>query len=169
MITQEQLKDLLHYDKETGGFTWLVSKGTARKGSEAGSVRIKSGKKYRWIQVLGRQCSAHRLAFLYMTGEFPENDVDHRDGNGLNNEWSNLREATPAENARNQRLSKRNRSGVVGVRWLQDRRKWKASIGVNGRTKHIGFFSNKGDAIAARKAADIEFGYHPNHGKNRPL
>lgn len=169
VITQEQLKELLHYCPETGVWTWLVSRGKARKGDEAGHIMISGGKKYRGIRVLGYPFRAHRLAFLYVNGVFPEQDVDHEDGNGLNNRWSNLRAVTPADNAKNQRLHSSNASGKSGVSWHKRDSKWQAIITVNSRKKQLGYFSSKEEAIAAREAAETEFGYHKNHGTNRPL
>ena len=171
MLTQDQLKEVLHYCPETGVFTWLVSGGRARKGAEAGCVYCNptSGKLYRRAMVCGRRFREHRLAFLYMTGEFPENDVDHIDGNGVNNAWTNLRAVTRAENQKNSRMPITNTSGVVGVSWVKTCRKWFAHIGVNNSNKGLGYFHNKEDAIAARKAAEVLYGFHENHGTERPL
>ncbi len=169
MITQEQLKELLHYCPETGVWTWLVDRGGMRKGDVAGCIMASRGKKYIYIGVLGYRPRAHRLAFLYMNGAIPENDVDHEDGNGLNNRWSNLRAVTPAGNAKNQRLHSSNVSGKSGVSWHKRDRKWQAIITVDGRKKQLGYFSKKEEAIAARESAEIEFGYHKNHGTDRPL
>lgn len=171
MITQQQLKELLHYCPETGVWTWLVDRrGGIKKGAIAGSIMIKSGgKKYRRIKVMGAMIRAHRLAFLYMTGSFPEEEVDHEDGNGLNNCWSNIRAVTHADNAKNHRLRSCNKSGTAGVCWHKRYNKWQAVITVNMRKKALGYFTNKDDAVAARKKAEIEFGYHPNHGTDRPL
>lgn len=170
MITQEQLKELLHYCPETGVWTWVVGGRRRRKGFEAGcEIMKRSGKNYRKIKVLGFMQFAHRLAFLYMTGEFPENEVDHIDGNGLNNRWDNLRAVTHAENGKNQRLNTCNTSGTTGVSWIKSRSKWLATIKVNRVNKYLGVFNSKEDAIAARKKAEAELGFHTNHGTDRPL
>lgn len=169
MLTQEQLKELLHYCPETGVWTWIVSRGGMKKGDVAGCVHTSSGKKYRRIKLFGSMRPAHRIAFLYVTGRFPENGVDHEDGNGLNNRWSNLREANSADNAKNQRLPANNTSGTVGIYFRKERNRWEASIEINRRHKSLGYFRNKDDAIAARKKAESELGYHPNHGTDRPL
>jgi len=171
MITQDRLKELLHYCPETGVFTWKSDKGTACKGSEAGCVRLfrRCGKSYRQISVHNRCYQAHRLAFLYMTGEFPEDQVDHIDGNGLNNIWTNLRPVTCGENHKNTRKNVRNISGVTGVAWAKARRKWYAYISVDSCNKHLGYFHDKEEAIAVRKAAEVLYGFHENHGTERPL
>jgi hypothetical protein len=171
MLTQERLKEVLHYCPETGVFTWLVGgRGTARKGSEAGSIRYdKSGKPYYYVGFDYRRYPAHRLAFLYMTGEFPENEVDHKDGNGCNNAWTNLRAVTSLENRKNLRKRADNTSGTTGVYWYASYNKWRSQIMCAGRMVHLGLFSNKEDAIAARKAAEVLYGFHENHGTERPL
>ncbi len=171
MLTQDQLKKVLHYCPETGVFTWLVSgRGMPGKGVKAGSIRSdKSGKPYCYVRTGYRTYSAHRLAFLYMTGEFPENEVDHKDGNGCNNVWTNLRAVTRLENRKNLRKRPNNTSGTTGVHWYKQRGKWRSMIMSEGRKIHLGYFCSKEDAIAARKAADVLYGFHENHGTERPL
>ena len=171
MITQDRLKEVLHYCPETGVFTWLVGGGWRRRGAEAGSIcyNNSSNKPYRHICANQQRYRAHRLAFLYMTGGFPEDQVDHEDGNGLNNAWSNLRPVTSAENAKNMRKRDNNTSGVTGVYWHKKGKKWQAKIMLDGRGIHLGLFLSKEDAIAARKAAEVTYGFHDNHGTERPL
>lgn len=170
MLTQDQLKEVLHYSPETGVFTWLVSPcPRLRKGAEAGCVNIQSGKPYRVVGVRYQLYPAHRLAFLYMTGEFPEDQVDHIDGNGCNNIWSNLRAVTGLENQKNRRKNANNTSGRTGIYWNVNRNRWVSRIMVEGKSKYLGCFTNKEDAIAARKKAEAELGFHKNHGTERPL
>lgn len=168
MITQDQLKEVLHYCPETGVFTWLQGR---HKGAEAGSIRIhtRTGKSYRTVGVFGLSYQAHRLSFLYITGAFPEDQVDHIDGNGCNNVWRNLRAVTRAENAMNRRKPVNNTSGTTGVCWFKPYEKWHARIVLDGCTKHLGYFHSKEDAITARKTAEVLCGYHENHGTERPL
>jgi hypothetical protein len=168
MLTQDRLKELLHYCPETGVFTRLVGN---KRGTHAGDVaggefRIACGKSYRRVTVCGRDYLEHRLAFLYMTGVFPEDQVDHIDGNGLNNAWINLRAVDGAENQKNKRKPANNTSGVMGVCWS---RRWESHIRHAGHSKHLGYFHDKEDAIAARKEAEKKYGYHENHGTERPL
>ena len=169
MLTQEQLKELLHYCPETGVWTWASSRKGVRKGEQAGYTMISRGKKYRCIGVMFETHLAHRLAFLYMNGSFPEINVDHEDGNGLNNVWTNLRASTPAQNSMNHLIPRNNTSGVIVVHWYKAYSKWSASITFNGRQHKLGYFANKEDAVAARKKAEAELGFHPNHGTDRPL
>jgi len=171
MLTQDQLKEVLHYCPETGVFTWLVSGHGRRAGAKAGRANLntKTGKAYRMVKVHRREYLEHRLAFLYMTGEFPEYQVDHEDGNGCRNVWSNLRAVTHAENMKNIRIPANNKSGTAGVSWHKNKKAWVAYITSEGKTKHLGIFHNKEDAIAARKAAEVLYGFHANHGTERPL
>ena len=170
MITQQQLKEVLHYCPETGVFTWLVGGGWRRRGVAASAVwRNSNGKSYRLLRVHNRLYRQHRLAFLYMLGEFPKDEVDHEDGNGCNNAWTNLRAVTGLENHKNMRKPVNNTSGTVGVCWYKKTRTWQSQIRYAGRQVYLGRFHDKEDAIAARKAAEVLYGYHENHGTERPL
>jgi hypothetical protein len=101
-----------------------------------------------------------------MTGKFPKLDIDHIDGNGINNKWNNLREVTRSQNCRNIKLASNNTSGFIGVRWNEENKKWRALIGIDRKSKHLGYFDNLEEAIMARKNAERMFGFHPNHGRN---
>lgn len=153
-ITQSQLKDLVLYDSETGVFTWRRKFG--RKivvGSVAGHVCKRFG--YVKLGVNGRIYMAHRLAYLYMTGAFPESFLDHINGNRADNRWENLRDADAQLNNQNHRhASSHNKSsGLLGVSWRQSKGKWRASITVDRRSKHIGYFGSSEEAHAAYVAA----------------
>ena len=163
-LTQSYLKSILHYNPETGAFTWLVSRGNqfTRPGMLAGSD---DGKGYRKIEIGGKGYYGHRLAFLYMTGAFPEKDTDHIDGNPSNDAWANLRAVSTRENMLNKRRYNNNKSGRVGVIWSKGGGKWVAHISVDKRLKHLGVFESLDDAIACREAAEIKYNYHPNHGR----
>jgi len=164
MLTQNKLKELLHYNPETGIFTW-VSRPSNRiyVGKEAGN-KIKNG--YIIIGVCGSLYLAHRLAWLYMTGEWPESQIDHKDHVRNNNIFFNLRKATNLENSKNKSPSKNNTSGITGVYWAKHITKWMSSIGIDRKQKHIGVFNDKWDAICARKSAENKYGFHKNHGQS---
>lgn len=170
--TQEWLKQILDYDPETGLFVWKIAKGPVkdRIGTVAGCVHeTHSGKRYIRIHVDGKMYSAHRLAWLHMTGKYPEDQIDHEDGNGENNRFSNLCEATNASNAKNRRLRSDNSSGVAGVRFDKQRKRFVAFIKAEGKNKFIGRYKTLEEAAKARKEAQIKYGYHENHGTERPL
>lgn len=162
-LTQSQLKEILHYNPDTGVFTRLMNGnfGRWKIGDIAGCVSSESG--YVLIRVLGVLQRAHRLAFLYMTGSFPQDQVDHEDHIRHNNEWLNIRQCTNQENHKNESLSKNNTSGNIGVSF--NRGKWCAYIMVDRKKQHLGRFITKQEAICARKSADIEYNFHTNHGK----
>ena len=171
MISREEVVRLLDYDEFTGIFTWKTRPNRRIKvGSEAGTVKVdRNGKSYRYVQVNGRKYYCHRLAWLILTGEFPEDQIDHIDGNGLSNASSNLRAVSNAENGKNQRKPVTNTSGVIGVHWYKPYAKWMAYIKLNGRRKHLGYFDDFADAVAVRKKAERTRGFHPNHGSDRNL
>ena len=121
---------------------------------------------YRYIKVKGKEYGAHRLIWLYVHGEFPDNDIDHIHGKPLDNRIENLRDVTHKENSKNQKKRCTNTSGYMGVSWHKGVEKWRAQIQVDGEHKHLGLFNVLEDAAAARQAANIEHGFHENHGRD---
>lgn len=169
-ITQEELKRLLHYDPMTGIITRKISTANRIKvGDIAGWIKISNGKSYIRMSISNRLYLAHRLAWLYITGSFPNGEIDHVNGNGLDNRFSNLRDVMSADNMLNKRIYKNNKSGATGVLYRDRDSAWVSSIGYNGKRIFIGQFNNLFDAVCARKNAEIMYGYHKNHGTNRPL
>lgn len=158
-LTQERLKELLEYSPSTGLFFWLQDRGGKRAGDIAGCKK----RTYIVISVDDHIYRAHHLAWLYMTGEWPDPFVDHRDTNKHNNAWDNLRLATKSQNQANIGLIKSNASGLKGVsRYAAGERygkPWQACIGKDGKTKHLGHFATKEEAHAAYcEAAERLFG-----------
>jgi len=162
-ITQDLLKELLNYNRDTGVFTWKVNRGrNAKAGDVAGS---KNSKGYMQIKISSKLYQSHRLAWLYEYGEFPEIGIDHINHNKEDNRIENLTIKSQLENCKNQSLVKNNTSGVCGVTYRKDVNKWVAQIRANREYKFLGIFEDKEDAIKARKEAEIEYGFHKNHGK----
>lgn len=164
-ITSKQLRELLTYDPDTGVFTRRVDvKGGATKGftnAKAGSVAGGiNNLGYVRISVDGKRYLAHRLAFLYMTGEWPSNEVDHRDGNPSNNAWANLRAASHAENMRNGKARKHNSLGIKGVRRTATGA-YSARITINRETLYLGTYTTPDEAAAiyALAAKDVHGSY----------
>jgi len=157
MITQEQLKQVLHYDQETGFFTWRSFRnGRAVAGSLAGSL----ANGYLQIRLFGKSYLAHRLAWLYVHSKWPVGSLDHIDTDGFNNRISNLREATDSENGQNrQRPQVNNESGFLGVFQLKGRKNWRAQIRINRRQIYLGVFKTATEAHEAYVAAKREL--HP--------
>jgi len=170
-LTQIKIKDYFYYSYKSGEFTRIkYINNQVNIGDIAGcECLFKNGKKYRTIKIEGVRYYAHRLVWLYVTGSFPKDQIDHIDGNGLNNKWENLRESTNTENARNQRLRSNNKSGYLGVSWCKTKRKWVAYIREYGKQINLGSFYNKNNAIEARTCAENKYGYDKNHGQIRPL
>ena len=172
-FTQEYLKSILSYDPETGFFTWKERQDVKMPpqwngkfaGKKAGNRCKQKRTSYSYIKVKGKLYLAHRLAWFYMTGSFPEPglDIDHIDGNGLNNRFDNLRLATRSQNLANSRLSKRNLLGIKGVRRVGNR--FRAQIAVRGKYKHLGYFDTPQEASAAYQKAAIK--HHGDFGRIR--
>ena len=161
-LTKERLDELLDYDPDTGEFRWRVSRGPRKAGAVAGGPH-QTG--YAVIRIDSVQYLTHRLAWLTTYGEFPPEQTDHINHDRSDNRISNLRAVSNAENALNQKIAKNNTSGSVGVYWYPKIGKWVAAIRVRQKYIHLGCFAEKEDAISARKAAEEEHNFHPNHGK----
>jgi hypothetical protein len=144
-LTRARLRELLHYDEETGEFRWWRRAGDEIcLGNVAGCVRR---------CILGRSYRAHQLAWLYVKGRWGRPMIDHRDGDATNNRWSNLRRATASQNSANSRRRRTNTSGYRGV-WLCGRsRRWRACITKAGRRRHLGTFATPEAAHDAYVAA----------------
>lgn len=163
MLTAETLRQLLDYDPATGVFTWFPREETDRfvktwnarfAGKTAGrSKPNKNG--YLEIAIDGKLYYIQRLAWLYMTGEWPSVNVDHEDRNKSNNRWSNLREATVPQNARNMAAHKDNKSGFKGVSVtsIACAKKFVAFIRVEGKNRNLGYYYTAEEAHEAYKAA----------------
>lgn len=139
ILTQSRLKELLNYDPETGVFTRLVDVTyNARAGDVAGSQMTVG---YPTINLDGHRYYAHRLAWFYVHGVWPKNQIDHVDGERTNNRIANLREADDAQNRQNRRVSRKDsKSGVLGVSWHQHSKGWAACITTSGIRRHLGVF-----------------------------
>ena len=154
MIDQESLKSALHYDPDTGFFVWLISPAQCvRVGTQAGTTDAGTG--YHRVMIRRKKYQAHRLAWLYMTGEWPTDEVDHINGVRTDNRWANLRSATKAENQQNAALRKDSSSALTGAQFHNN--KWQATIRVNGTPMYLGVFADKLDARKAYLDAKARF------------
>ena len=151
-LTAEYLRSVLHYVQETGIFTWKVSTSNRVKvGGIAGSL---DGGGYLQIRLQRRPHLAHRLAWLYVYGSWPKDQIDHINRDRADNRIENLREATNKQNMQNRSKSSHNTSGHPGVSWYKRISKWVAKIMHNQKQIHLGCFNTIEEAIAARKAAE---------------
>lgn len=134
-------------------------------GSEVNPSPHKSG--YQWVSVDGSRHAVHRVVLSLTLGRTlaRKEQVDHIDGDTLNNAPSNLRVSDPSKNARNQKVRKNNVSGVMGVRKCAKTGRWRVIIGHMGKNVHIGYFDCFNAAVAARKEAERQFGYDKLHGE----
>ena len=180
MLTQEIARELLDYDPETGKLFWrerdrrwftrdrLHKSYNARyAGKEA--FTASDGMGYLHGNILGKTYRIHLIIWLYQTGEFPKEQIDHINHIKNDNRWINLREASHLENAKNQSQKINNTSGVTGVVWDKSRQKWIAQIMANKRYINLGRFSSFEEAVLARKEAEITYGFHENHGVSHVL
>ncbi len=155
-LTQEKLKEILHYNPETGIFTWRVGRRGAKKGAIAG---YKQPNGYIITTVYRKRCLMHRLAFFYMEGFFPENEVDHINRIKDDNRWVNLRHVSHQCNLRNISIRKNNTSGATGIYFDKHNNKFMARIMVNRKTIHLGRFKNFDDAVMARYKKEQELNW----------
>lgn len=174
--TPEELRRLLHYDPETGVLTWKArgpemfgdggysAERRANRwnamyaGREAGSM---TGHGYRRINIWAHDIMAHRIAWAMTRDRWPQGEIDHINGVRTDNRIVNLRDVSRMVNGRNMVRSRRNKSGVTGVFGDARRSRWTAVI----RKKYLGAFTSIDEAIAARRAAERDLGFHENHGK----
>lgn len=159
-ITAEYLRSVLDYNSETGEFKWKWRPEMDGKrggwnqrwaGKTAGVKTKRAGKrshedKHPFVCIDYKKYQIHNLAWLYMTGEWPEILVDHRDRDVNNSKWGNLRQATHSQNQYNRGMQANNSCGVKGVVLRKDTNKYMVRIGVDGGYKHLGCYSTKEEA-----------------------
>lgn len=158
------LRQLLRYEPDTGKLFWLERSSswwnTRYAGTEA-MATVSHG--YKSSVIGGRFLLAHRVIWAIVYDEWPPADIDHINGNRADNRLCNLRAVDRSTNAKNMARSSRNTSGVIGISPVRD--KWRACITSRGKLRVLGDFTDFADAVAARAKAEIEEGFHPNHGR----
>lgn len=176
-ITSDILNELLDYDESTGELTWKYrhpdwsatpshSKMWNTKFAGKKALASKDTKGYLYGPVLYKSQRAHRVIWCMVTGEWPEDDIDHIDGDRTNNKWSNLRSVTKYENKRNLGIRSNNSTGVVGVSWDIRRLKWTVRISdTDSNAKFKGYFDDFNEAVKVRKYWEGVYRYHANHGR----
>ena len=153
-LTQARVRELFDYDPDTGILRRRIDRYRARSGQEAGwpDADKKCNGRMR-ITIDYKKYFVHRVVWLWVHGELPKHEIDHRNGDAGDNRLGNLREATRRENGRNTRRPRTNTSGVKGVFWDKERSKWHAQIHVDGQLIFLGRFDAKLEAHAAYWAA----------------
>lgn len=183
---KEYLDEVLDYNPNTGDFFWkvrgthLFSKGNTRvnawngrfAGTKAGSIHaLPTGcGTYILISLLGRRWAGQRLAWKIMTGSEPPDKIDHFDGDGTNNIWSNLRDGSGAINYRNMKMKSNNTSGHNGVHWESVRECWKSQGYREGTHYDLGCYIDINDAVDARKRWEMNIGgFTDRHGTKNQI
>jgi len=159
MNNRKYLMSVLNYDKITGLFTWKTK--VSRKivpGQITGCPRANNG--YLRIGINGKTYYAHRLAWLFVYGYFPEHQIDHINRDRTDNRIKNLREATQSCNSRNCKTPKNNSSGVKGVFFDKVNRKWVAVIRAKGKNRYLGRYKHLANAVCARLAGEQALGWN---------
>lgn len=151
-LTAEKLRELLHYDPDTGKLTWKVrAANRVQIGDTAGS---KNSQGYLQVTMQNRKLKAHRLVWLHVYGEWPKGQIDHINQDKTDNRLANLRDVTQKQNLQNKGKYQVNTSGHTGVHWHKRLGKWQSAIAHHRKIIHLGYFTNIEDAVAARKAAE---------------
>lgn len=175
--TQARVREYFNFDPDTGHLIFRERPASEfspaqhalhlkRVGKPAGCVNATHG--YRKVIIDGSYQSAHRIVWLHVFGEwvkYPDFEIDHVNGNKDDNRIQNLRKCTKSMNQRNGSMRSNNRSGVIGVNWVESKQRWVARIWDGPHHRFLGQFSDIEEARAARAKAERELGYHAGHGK----
>lgn len=178
-VSPEVLKQLLILDPESGNLTWKTRPEHFCKSPKFAAYwnRTYEGKPafvtlsplgYLVGVVLDNIFQAHRIVWAMHYGEWPNADIDHINHVKTDNRIANLRTVPQQENTKNRSMMTNNTSKVMGVAWNKQSEAWCARIGVNYKQVHLGLFSTLEEAVVARKAAEIKYGFHENHGQTSP-
>jgi HNH endonuclease len=168
-LTKNIVRELLDYDKLTGKLTWKFRDRKWFKTTTAwkiwntrfaGKQAFTRNSRGRYFaNIFGKSYLAHRIIFLWMRGRWPDPEVDHEDQDPGNNRWNNLKESTHLQNMRNRKRHVNNKTGVSGV--CEDKHGYIVKIG----TVYVGRFKSFAKAVSARRTAEKDYGYSPNHGQ----
>lgn len=173
--------ELISYDTQSGVAVWKERDlslfhdlrackiwNSRFKGKVAGSIHTDdTGRKCLHLSFKNKKYKGHRVFWEIINGSIPNGmTVDHIDQNPLNNKISNLRLATEQEQKRNMPIPKHNSSGVVGVQWDKKAGKWRARIGIDGKSIELGLRDEFSEAVLLRKRAEVNYGFHTNHAVN---
>jgi hypothetical protein len=177
-LTYEYLHSIFTYDSETGDLYWKPRPrdmfkrsmdwktwSTKFANARAGSLHKRNdGYCSIHLRLLNKRRLAHRIVWFMHYGEWPKDQIDHINGIATDNRIENLRDVRGQDNQRNLSRRSDNTSGTTGVHWSNSKKKWEVYISSN----YLGCFTHKEEAIAARKEAEIKYGYHENHGRENP-
>jgi hypothetical protein len=172
-LTAERLRQLLDYDPESGAFTWrerprsdFATENSWAVWNSKHAGTIAGGRRpngYWYIRVAGKMRKASRLAWAYVNGAWPDR-IDHISGDSTDDRIANLRDVSQAQNSRNRAIGATNTSGVLGV-YSGVNGTWHAQLDIDKRRVYLGTFPSIAAAAAERRAAERQYGFHPNHGR----
>ncbi len=179
-LTAGIVRELLDCDIETGEMRWKERDvkwfkqgkrtaehsckiwNTKNAGQKASRLNPGSGGYFR-VRIFNKFYPSHRIIWLWHYGKWPDHQIDHLDGNPANNKIDNLADKTNAENGKNRKMHAKNISGYPGVSWCTREQKWKASVNIQGKPKHLGYFEIKEDAYSAFLEKARENNYTERH------
>ena len=162
-VSFDRVRELFNYQQKTGGLIWKVAHGAFKRISAGTIAGTRNASGHLVVRFDGVTYLCHRVIWVWMTGKMPTNEIDHKDLDGSNNRWKNLREATHAQNNQNKRPQKNNRSQVKGARQLPGGR-WQAYISIKRRFVQIGIFDSQQEASEAyQAAAKAQYGTFARH------
>ncbi|MNK14399.1 AP2 domain protein [compost metagenome] len=175
--SQKYLKECFDYDSKTGNLYWKERPIEHFKTERAWKIWNKQFPSklalnyihkngYKTGAISGEMVYAHRVIYKLITGDEPD-IIDHEGRDKTDNRIENLISGTFSKNSKNLNMSLRNKSGVTGVSWSEERGKWVAQIRHEGKTTNLGRFVDFNEAVKARKSAEVKLNFHPNHGKNK--
>ena len=176
MIVAALIREIIHYEPESGVMTWhprslnwfpsaRIMKGWNSRLAGKSALDCRDAYGYRVGRIQNRMYKAHRVAWAYYYGEWPEKHIDHVNHDRADNRIENLRAVDSAGNQRNMARFRTNTSGVTGVYWHKGSEKWTAQVSVEGASQYLGIFPTLDDAANARASAERLYGFHENHGK----
>ena len=155
ILTQSRLKEVLHYCPDTGVFTWIRTKQVRMIDKEAGTIAWNG---YRDVSINGKKHGCHRLAWIYIHGDFPINNIDHINGIKTDNRIENLRDVSQSENLKNARLRSDNKTGVTGVYINKSKKSW--TMRISAKENRISeFHKDFFEAVCNRKSLENKLGY----------
>lgn len=162
LLSIEYLRSILNYNPETGEFRWkerdnIPKHINKRKMGHIAGIAINTG--HRRIKINGKNYWAHRLAWFYMTGNWPKEQIDHKNLNSSDNKWENLREATHGQNNQNKKIPINCKTGIKGVRLVikGNCKRYKVRISINGKDVHLGYYQTLSEAAQVRKKAATKY------------
>jgi len=161
-LAYDFLHETLRYDKVTGGLHWKYRRKFQREID--GPAGYADPKGYRYLKINNRRYAAHRIIWCMVNGGWPNGFIDHINQNPSDNRIENLRVVSRSDNAKNTKVRCDNSSGVIGVSWHSNKKRWVARINVNRKRIELGSYLTIEEAIKVRAKAEIEYGYHKNHG-----